>query len=171
MNTIEAGDGVNGTDAESVAYAYAGGIVATTLGLTIMHHVAFLAAWRLGQVLQSTTIALVFRKALVVSQKSLAEITTGHVINLVSAFLAQAFVSFVSTTHSPTTCKALISVPPKNRSQMIQKGKAFLVHSYTASLRDPLWSNTLFTIAGEDSRSGLELVLHNQRQANRARLN
>ena len=78
INVLES----EGPDAE--LYAYAACVVVGSAGLTVMHHVAFLIAWRLGMVMQSASIAAVYSKALGVNQQSMADVTTGHVVNLVS---------------------------------------------------------------------------------------
>lgn len=65
-----------------VAYATAGGISLISLFLAVFHHVYFYYVQRLGWHLRAAACALMYKKTLRLSQRSLGETTTGQIVNL-----------------------------------------------------------------------------------------
>ncbi|XP_039260712.2 ATP-binding cassette sub-family C member 4-like isoform X1 [Styela clava] len=64
------------------AYAYAAGISVMTILLGILHHQLFYRAQRIGWHMRASTCALMYKKTLRLSQKSLKDTTTGQIVNL-----------------------------------------------------------------------------------------
>jgi ATP-binding cassette subfamily C (CFTR/MRP) protein 4 len=58
--------------------------VVLNLLFVFAHHLAFLGGWRIGALMRSACIALVYRKLGRVRTQALAHVTTGHVVNLIS---------------------------------------------------------------------------------------
>nr|XP_039260711.1 multidrug resistance-associated protein 4-like isoform X5 [Styela clava] len=64
------------------AYAYAAGISVITISLAILHHQSFYLSQRIGWHMRASTCALMYKKTLRLSQKSLNHTTTGQIVNL-----------------------------------------------------------------------------------------
>ncbi|CAK8678304.1 unnamed protein product [Clavelina lepadiformis] len=64
------------------AYMYATGICLILIGLTLIHHIYFYYLQRLGWHIRAGMCALMYKKTLKLSQKSLAATTTGQIVNL-----------------------------------------------------------------------------------------
>nr|XP_039258784.1 multidrug resistance-associated protein 4-like [Styela clava] len=64
------------------AYAYAAGISVFTILLPFFHHQYHYIAHRIGWRMRASTCALMYKKTLRLSQKSLNDTTTGQIINL-----------------------------------------------------------------------------------------
>ena len=66
------------------AYLFAFGLCACTAGYALTHHIFFFLTMRAGMQMRIASIGAIMRKALNLSQASIASTTTGHIVNLVS---------------------------------------------------------------------------------------
>ncbi|EGD72614.1 hypothetical protein PTSG_12159 [Salpingoeca rosetta] len=66
------------------AYKWAGALISTVFAHLALHHVAFMFSWRCGYQLMAGTIGIIYRKALRINKHSFTQMSTGHVVNLVS---------------------------------------------------------------------------------------
>nr|XP_039260100.1 multidrug resistance-associated protein 4-like isoform X1 [Styela clava] len=64
------------------AYAYAAGISVVTILLAFIHHQNFYITQRIGWLMRASTCALMYKKTLRLSQKSLNNTSTGKIVNL-----------------------------------------------------------------------------------------
>lgn len=66
-------------------YLYAAGVSATTFLTTcVLHHLAFMQGWRVGQVMMTATLGVVYRKAIKIRLQEMSKITSGFIVNLVT---------------------------------------------------------------------------------------
>ena len=74
---------VSSDEPAGTIYGYAAGLTGSTMmGAMILHHLAFMEGWRLGQVCSTATVGLIYRKGLSVNPSAMAELSTGFIVNL-----------------------------------------------------------------------------------------
>lgn len=72
------------SDAE-IVYGYAIGLVISFfITACVVHHFAFMEAWRFGQVCMAATLGAVYRKSLRLRQQDMVDITSGFILNLIT---------------------------------------------------------------------------------------
>eukprot|EP00041_Stephanoeca_diplocostata_P041742 m.8681 g.8681 ORF g.8681 m.8681 type:complete len:1381 (+) comp6678_c0_seq2:190-4332(+) len=66
-------------------YIYAMGVSITTFLTTcVLHHLAFMQGWRVGQVMMTATLGVVYRKAIKIRLQEMSKVTSGFIVNLVT---------------------------------------------------------------------------------------